>query len=100
MAGIPQVHRDAVREALDALVAGQRPELMTWVHAYGEAGAELISQPDEVWEHPRTEYLPREDGSASIVVPLWTREEAPSDLSAECEVTTSGGVEITDVHVL
>jgi len=33
---------------------------MTWVHEYGDTGAELISQPGEVWEHPLTEYLPRD----------------------------------------
>jgi hypothetical protein len=100
MGGIPERDREAVRRALDELVAGQRPELMTWVHEYGEDGTQLVVQPDELWDHPRTEHVPRDDGTAYIVVPLWTRDESPSDLSAEGEVSASGQVQITDVHVL
>ena len=81
-------------------MAGRRPDLLVWVHDYGESGAELVAQPEAIWEHPQTDYLEREDGTAAIVVPLWTLEESPSDLSAELEVTEAGAVEITDVHVL
>lgn len=52
------------------------------------------------WDHPQTEFLEDEDGAASIVVPLWTVEESPSDLSAELEMTAAGAVEVTDVHAL
>ncbi len=86
--------------ALDELVAGHRPELMTWVDDYGASGAELVPQPSEIWDHRLTGFVPRADGTAHIVVPLWTRDEAPSDLSAECELTVTGHVEIIDVHVL
>lgn len=99
MGRIPEMHREAVRKALDELVSGRRPDLMTWVDDYA-AGAELIAQPDDIWEHRLTEFVPRDDGTAFIVLPLWTSAEGPSDLSAECELGNSGQVEITDVHVL
>lgn len=100
MGVIPERHREALRVALDELVAGRRPELMTWVDGYGASGAELVHQPSEMWDHPLTDFLPRPDGTAHVVVPLWTRDETPSDLSAECELTVTGEVEIVDVHVL
>jgi hypothetical protein len=34
------------------------------------------------------------------VVPLWTTDEAPSDLSAEIRVMADGQAEVVDVHVL
>jgi hypothetical protein len=34
------------------------------------------------------------------VVPLWTTDESPSDLSAEVDVTPDGIATITGVHVL
>lgn len=67
---------------------------------YGASGAELVTQPEAIWDHPETDFLQRDDGTAAIVVPLWTVEEAPSDLSAELEMTSAGAVELTDVHVL
>ena len=79
---------------------GRRPDLLVWVRNYGESGAELVTQPEAIWDHPLTDYLQRHDGAAAIVVPLWTVEESPSDLSAECEMTAAGVVELTDVHVL
>ncbi|WP_237700666.1 hypothetical protein [Janibacter sp. HTCC2649] len=100
MGRIPEKHREAVRAALDELVAGRRPELMTWVDNYGAAGAELIPQPDDIWEHRLTDFVPRDDGTAYIVLPLWTSDEAPSDLSAECELSKTGQIEIIDVHAL
>lgn len=100
MGQIPDEQRPALRTALDDLVAGRRPELMTWVEQYGEAGTTLVSQPEDVWDHPLTDYQPRDDGSASVVIPLWTREESPSDLSAECELDASGNATVVDVHVL
>ncbi|EAP98307.1 hypothetical protein JNB_15123 [Janibacter sp. HTCC2649] len=73
---------------------------MTWVDNYGAAGAELIPQPDDIWEHRLTDFVPRDDGTAYIVLPLWTSDEAPSDLSAECELSKTGQIEIIDVHAL
>jgi hypothetical protein len=100
MGQIPEAHRAALRTALDDLVAGRHPELLTWVKDYGESGTELIAQPDDIWEHPWTDYEPRDDGSAYIVFPLWTRDESPSDLSAVCELDASGRATGLDVHVL
>lgn len=79
---------------------GRRPDLLVWVRNYGASGAELVPQPEAIWDHPETDYLPRQDGTVAIVVPLWTSEESPSDLSAELEITASGAVALTDVHVL
>lgn len=100
MGEIPKRHRAALGAALDQLVTGDRRELLTWVPAYGRSGAELVTQPDEIWNHQWTDYAEREDGSAYGSVPLWTTDESPSDLSAEFEVTPSGAVSLTDVHVL
>ena len=100
MGTIPVEHRTALRAALDELVTGHHPELLTWVRDYGESGAQLVRQPDEMWQHPLTDWLELDDGGASAVLPLWTTDESPSDLSAECEVTCTGNATITDVHVL
>lgn len=100
MGKIPERHRPVVRAALEELVEGRRPDLLVWMRNYGASGADLVTQPEAMWDHPETDYLEREDGSASIVVPLWTVEESPSDLSAELEMTSAGAVELTDVHVL
>ena len=85
---------------MDQLAAGGRPGLLTWVSAYGHSGTKLVAQPDEIWSHQWTNYAEREDGSAYGSVPLWTTDQSPSDLSAEFEVTPSGTVSLTDVHVL
>ena len=97
---IPEQHRPAVRSALEELVEGRRPDLLVWVRNYGASGAGLVTQPEAIWDHPETDYLQREDGTAAIVVPLWTVEESPGDLSAELEMTAAGAVELTNVHVL
>ena len=97
---IPERLRPVIRAALDALVAGGEPELLTWVKAYGPSGAELVQQPEAIWDHPDTDCLERGDSSAFVVVPLWTTDESPSDLSAECEVTPAGVAEVIGVHVL
>ena len=76
------------------------PELLTWVKEYGQSGTKLVAQPEEIWDHPRTDYQMRDDGSAYISVPLWTVDESPSDLTAECELDASGAATIVDVHVL
>lgn len=96
----PQRHRAALRAALDQLAAGDQPEVLTWVAAYGHSGTELVTQPDEIWTHRWTDYAEREDGSAYGSMPLWAGGQSPSDLSAEFEITPSSTVSLTDVHVL
>ena len=100
MAGVPERYRASIRHELDDRVAGARPELLTWVHQYGDDGATLIEQPEDIWAHERADVIERTDGSAYVVLPLWTTEEAPSDLSAEVEIAVDGTAEISDVHVL
>lgn len=56
MGEIPERHRAALGAALDQLVAGDRRELVT--------------QPDEIWNHQWADYAEREDGSAYRSVPL------------------------------
>ena len=97
---IPDRYRTSLRTELDALVRGERPLLLTWVNAYGPSGAELVLQPDDIWTHPDSQIELRQHGTAWCVVPLWTNEESPSDLSAEFEVDAQGRVEIRDAHVL
>jgi hypothetical protein len=86
MAEIPARHRAALRAALDDLVAGRRPDLLTWVREYGESGAELVVQPDDIWTHRWTDYGERPNGTAYGALPIWTTRESPSDLSAEFEI--------------
>jgi hypothetical protein len=100
MADVPEGHRPALRRELDALVAGRRPDLLTWVRRYGEAGATLVPQPDLIWTHGWADFLVRDDGSACGVLPLWTSDESPSDLSVEFEIDPDGVVTLTDLHVL
>lgn len=97
MGVIPEKYRDAIRAELDALTDGKNPEMMTWVAAYP---AQLVHQPNSVWSHPESEVIERDDGTAFGVVPLWTTDEAPSELSAEFEIDRRGAVTISDVHVL
>lgn len=73
---------------------------MTWVNDYGDVGAVLVTQPEAIWTHDGAHCVERSDGSSSVVLPLWTADESPSDLSAEFEITAGGSVEVTDVHVL
>ena len=100
MAGVPERYQVAIRHELADLVAGARPDLMTWVLQYGDDGATLIEQPEDIWAHGRADVIERTDGSAYAVLPLWTTREAPSDLSAEVEIGADGAAEIIDVHVL
>lgn len=74
--------------------------MLVWVHDYGDDGAVLVPQPDEIWTHPWSDALLGVDGTWSIVVPLWTEDEAPSDLSAEVFVSADGTAILYDVHVL
>jgi hypothetical protein len=97
MGVVPEKYRDELRIELDALVGGKRPELMTWVTAYP---ASLVRQPDLIWSHAESEVVERADGTAFAVLPLWTTDESPSDLSVEFEIDSQGKVTILDVHVL
>jgi hypothetical protein len=74
--------------------------MLAWVREYGDHGATLVTQPDEIWAHPSTEATPRLDGGWHVVLPLWTSEAAPSDLSAEVVVSPDGVARLIDVHVL
>lgn len=97
---IPARLRPAIREQLDALATGERPALLTWVESYRASGAVLIRQPEEIWAHSDSEIEFRDDCTAWGVVPLWTEDESPSDLSAEFEVDSDGRVTIYDVRAL
>jgi len=52
VAQIPDEVRPVVRQELDALVDGRRPEHLLWVSRYGENGATLVRQPDDLLDHP------------------------------------------------
>jgi hypothetical protein len=86
MTEIPSRHRVALRSVLYDLLAGMRPDLLTWVRRYGESGAELVVQPEDVWTHAWTDYAERADGAPYGSVPIWMTTESPSDLSAEFEM--------------
>jgi hypothetical protein len=100
MATVPASVRVAVSDQLDRLVRGEYPDLLTWVERYGNGGATLTAQPDSVFDHPRTDAVAKEGGGWFVVVPLFTTDESPSDLSAEVYVEPTGEARITDVHVL
>jgi hypothetical protein len=97
MGNIPEVYRVGIRRELDALTAGERPEQLLWVREYP---ATLIPQPEEIWTHSEAGLYHRADGSIWCVLPLWTTDESPSDLSVEIEIDTEGRVSIHDLHVL
>lgn len=100
MPTIPERYRTAIRQQLDALARGDSPELLTWVHEYGPNGAVLVIQPEAIWTHPDSIVEARANGTAWGVVPLWTFDESPSDLSAELEIDVQGRAVIVDVRVL
>ena len=100
VAVVPESLRGAVGAELRSLVRGERPELLTWVREYGARGATLIEQPDDIWTHRYSDVTETDDGGWFIVVPLWTTEESPSDLSAELAVASDGTAHLLDVHVL
>ena len=100
MAVVPEELRPAIAEQLAALVGGSLPDLLVWVRQYGQDGASLIQQPTAIWTHSRTSVTPVIGGGWVVVLPLWTTEESPSDLSAEILVTSEGRATIHDVHVL
>lgn len=100
MGMIPEELRPAIASALDDLVEGRLPERMTWVHQYAGDGATLIRQPEEIWTHTWTALWRHDSGGWRAIVPLWTTEESPSDLSAEIAISADGQATIEDVHVL
>ena len=100
MTSVPAELRTPVFAQLQALVRGDLPELLTWVRQYKGTGAALVTQPMKIWTHDDTVVTPIEGGGWHIVVPLWTSDESPSDLSAEVSVNPDGHARITDVHVL
>lgn len=89
-----------VGQQLGMLVRGDFPDLLTWVRRYGRDGAVLIPQPEEIWEHGQSSARQTDDGGWHIVVPLFTEEESPSELTAEIFVGPDGDATIHDVHVL
>jgi hypothetical protein len=97
---VPNELRSAIEDQLSRLVRGDLPEMLTWVRNYGQDGAVLIEQPADIWDHRYTDAARTIDGGWHVVVPLWTEQESPSDLSAEIIVTASGAARIHDVHVL
>jgi hypothetical protein len=48
---VPDHLRSAIAAELSALERGERPDLLVWVHRYGERGATLVVQPDAIWTH-------------------------------------------------
>src|SRR3712207_1174311 len=101
MGNVPKELRGQLEGALDDLVSERvAEERLVWVRNYGESGATLVSPPEAIWSHPRTDAVATQAGGWHIVLPLWTTDEAPSDLSAEFRVDADGTVELLDVHVL
>lgn len=100
MAVVPEHLRPRIGPLLTALVRGERPELLTWVHDYGEHGATLVEQPEDIWSHEWTEVGQRDDGGWWFALPLWTTDESPSDLSAEGSVSSDGQAILEDIHVI
>ena len=74
--------------------------MLTWVREYGTDGATLIEQPEDIWSHVQADYIVRDDGSVSVELPLWTTDEAPSDLTAQFDIAADGAARLHDVHVL
>jgi hypothetical protein len=100
MPAIPKDLRAAVSDQLARLVRGDFPDLLIWVTNYGPNGATLVAQPDAIFDHPRSDAVATPDGGWHVVVPLFTVDESPSDLSAEIVVEPTGEARLTDVHVL
>jgi hypothetical protein len=100
MAAVPVNIRAAVSDQLDRLVRGDYPDLLVWVQMYGGGGTTLTAQPNSIFEHGRTDAIATLDDGWHIVVPLFTTDESPSELSAELVVDRTGTARITDVRVL
>ncbi|WP_109775801.1 DUF7668 domain-containing protein [Quadrisphaera granulorum] len=96
---IPEHLRPALRAELDALVRGERPEMMEAVEEYGEDGTTLVIQPEEIWDYKDSSAVWMDSGGWWVDVPLWTVTECPSELRAELEVDPSGEVTLIQVRV-
>jgi hypothetical protein len=110
---IPDPLRPVIADALTKIVAGDEEslrrdgilrnqgDLWLWVREYP---AELVPQPAEIWTHRHSEAGELDDGSGWwVVLPMWTKEESPSDLSLEMTVlSTSQGLqaEVHNLHVM
>lgn len=97
---MPPDLRESLRERLDALVLGEHPEMLMWVHEYGDDGATLVRQPEDIWTHRYTSVVATDAGGWHVTLPLWTTDESPSDLSAEFSIGLDGGAHLDGVHVL
>jgi hypothetical protein len=98
---VPDELRPAIAKELTELVEGRLPEqLLLWVREYSEGGATLVPQPEEIWSHPRTDVRKLDTGGYLVVVPLWTADESPSDLSAEMMISPEGTMAINTVRIL
>ena len=100
MGEVPPALRESLRQELDALTRGTNAEMLVWVHEYGDAGATLVRQPEEIWTHRYTSVVATDAGGWHIALPLWTKEESPSDLSAEFSIPPDGVPRLVNVHVL
>ena len=99
MPEIPEAWRPSIAAALNGLVDGSDSANLTWVAGYGAHGATLVDQPEAIWSHAYNEWGIRDDGTGWAVLPLWTTNEAPSDLSAELDIDAHGTATLYDVHV-
>jgi len=97
---VPADVRAAVFEQLDRLVRGELPDLLIWVRRSGQNGATLVAEPTTALDHSSADAVMTGDGGWHVVVPLFTTDESPSDLSAEVLVDASGQARIVDVRVL
>ena len=97
---VPEDLRPTVSELIRQLVAGEVPEMLTWVRAYGDSGATLVEQPPDIWTHELTSVVRTNDGGWHLALPLWTTEDSPSDLVAEVVVDADGAAVLHDVRVL
>jgi hypothetical protein len=98
---IPTSLRPAIAHELAKVVRGEMPEMLTWVNDYGGAGATLIDQPDDIWTHRWSDAVEVGSGGGwHVVLPLWTTDEAPSDLSIELVIGSDGSASVQDLHVL
>lgn len=100
MAEVPESIRGAVASELDALLRGDRPEHLVWVREYRESGAVLVEQRPAIWTHQYTDAVATTAGGWHVIVPLWTEDEQPSDLSAEFLVDPEGRATLSGVRVL
>jgi len=106
---VPDRFRGALRELVHRLVIRDYEGLVRdqlahdgfelWI---GDYPGELVDLPDAVWDVAEAGETSAA-GTWWVVVPLWTDDEGPSDLSMEGTIVEAGSelvVTINDVHVL